>query len=224
MKVRRAFVTMVASLAAHAACFELLVHGAHATKSRPRVAPVELTLIRPPSPHKARTSVMGPLAQPKRAHRDRVRPESQATKREGSAPAPPPVAAAPVAPPPTQRPAPAAVAPALVASAPPPSGPQPLSSLSRRPELRGECPPGNLRELYTAEALRRGIEGRVVVEVLVLEDGSVGDARVKKGLGFGLDEVAVTALRGSCRFLPAEKDGRAVSTIIRYTFTFILSR
>ncbi|MEW5854810.1 MAG: energy transducer TonB, partial [Myxococcota bacterium] len=67
-----------------------------------------------------------------------------------------------------------------------------------------------------------GIEGVVELRVEIFEDGTVRSARVVRGLGYGLDEAAVEAMR-RFRFKPATVDGKAVQyTIPRYSFRFEL--
>ena len=76
-------------------------------------------------------------------------------------------------------------------------------------------PPSLLKEVkpdYTEEARRRGVEGDVVMEIVVRSDGSVGDVRVLQGLGHGLDERAMAAVRRwrfSAGQAPRHAGGRA---------------
>src|SRR5690606_9229315 len=69
-----------------------------------------------------------------------------------------------------------------------PVGPE--SRLSGGPlPRRGGC--ASSPDDSTAAARRDGIEGTVVLRVEIDETGKVGEVRVVKGLGYGLDEVAV---------------------------------
>ncbi len=55
-------------------------------------------------------------------------------------------------------------------------------------------------------------------------DGRVKKIKVLESVGFGLDEVAVRALR-QARFAPAKgSDGRPMPYTIRYRYTFRLER
>ena len=88
----------------------------------------------------------------------------------------------------------------------------------------GVTPPRLLEEIkpaYTEDARRRGIEGDVVLEVVVLADGSIGNVRVVRSLGFGLDERAVRAMR-RWRFRPAELHGAAVDVVVEVAMEFRL--
>jgi protein TonB len=54
-----------------------------------------------------------------------------------------------------------------------------------------------------------GVEGTVIVEVTIDALGNVTDTRVLQGLGHGIEEKVVAALR-NWRFRPAMMDGRAI--------------
>jgi protein TonB len=74
---------------------------------------------------------------------------------------------------------------------------------------------------YTDRALRDSVEGEVVVWAVVRADGSVGDAKVVKKLGSGLDESAVAAVR-RWRFSPAMKDAKPVAVQVNVRVRFKL--
>jgi TonB family protein len=85
-------------------------------------------------------------------------------------------------------------------------------------------PPRLLREVradYTDEARRRAIEGEVVLEIIVRHDGSVGDVKIVKRLGAGLDDRAVQAVR-QWRFAPARRLGSPVDVIVEVAVEFKL--
>jgi protein TonB len=79
---------------------------------------------------------------------------------------------------------------------------------------------------YPPEAERDGIEGDVRLRVSLDEVGRVHGVRVLSGLGHGLDQAAVEAIKHRCRFTPAVgRDGRRVAFVIQsYTFHFELPR
>jgi TonB family protein len=60
---------------------------------------------------------------------------------------------------------------------------------------------------YSDEARKAKMQGIVTLEVLVRPDGRVGRVRIVKGLGLGLDERAMDAVRG-WRFEPARDAAR----------------
>ena len=85
-------------------------------------------------------------------------------------------------------------------------------------------PPRLLKEVkadYTDEARRRGLQGDVVLEIVVRRDGSVGEVTVLQGLGSGLDQRAVAAVR-QWRFAPARRRGTAVDVIVEVAVEFTL--
>ena len=85
-------------------------------------------------------------------------------------------------------------------------------------------PPTLLKEVkpdYTEEARRRGVEGDVVMEIVVRRDGSVGEVRVLQGLGHGLDERAAAAVR-RWRFNPATRRGAPVDVLVEVAMEFKL--
>lgn len=88
----------------------------------------------------------------------------------------------------------------------------------------GVTPPRLLREVradYTDQARRTGIEGDVVLEITVQRDGTVGDIRVLEGLGGGLTDRAVQAVR-QWRFAPAQLRGADVDVIVEVAVEFRL--
>jgi TonB family protein len=88
----------------------------------------------------------------------------------------------------------------------------------------GITPPSIQREVkpvYTEEGRRRGVEGDVVMEVVVRADGTIGNVRVIQGLGSGLDQRAIDAVR-QWRFFPARRLGAAVDVMVEIAVEFRL--
>ncbi|MCE2539820.1 MAG: energy transducer TonB [Acidobacteria bacterium] len=95
-------------------------------------------------------------------------------------------------------------------------GPYRMGSGISPPAIRHEVKP-----VYTADALRREIEGDIVLEVVVLANGDVGEIRIVRGLGYGLDETAVNAMR-QWRFHPARRQGVTVDVVVEVAMEFRL--
>jgi|SRR5215217_3354322 len=74
---------------------------------------------------------------------------------------------------------------------------------------------------YPEEARRAGIEGTVTLSITIDNEGRVVAAKVLSGPGYGLDEAARDAIK-RFRFKPAIKKGEAVSTEMKYSYTFLL--
>jgi protein TonB len=78
-----------------------------------------------------------------------------------------------------------------------------------------------VKALYTDEARRRVIEGDVVLEIVVRRDGSVGNVRVLRSLGAGLEQKAIDAVR-QWRFGPAKRQGVPVDVVVEVSVGFTL--
>ena len=88
----------------------------------------------------------------------------------------------------------------------------------------GIDPPTLVREVrpqYTPEARRQAIEGDVVLEIIVRADGSVGNIRVRRSLGAGLEQKAIEAVR-QWKFLPAKRHGTPVDVVVDVSVGFKL--
>jgi protein TonB len=88
----------------------------------------------------------------------------------------------------------------------------------------GITPPQILKEVkadYTEDARRRGVEGEVVLEIVVRRDGSVGDVKLLNGLPGGLNDRAIAAVR-QWRWAPARRLGQAVDVVVEVAVEFKL--
>lgn len=88
--------------------------------------------------------------------------------------------------------------------------------VTKMPRLKKE-----VRLPYPAQAKSQGVEGTVILEILIDETGKVRSARLVKGVGSGLDEAALEAIR-SFEFEPAQMENKAVAVKIRYAYKFVL--
>jgi TonB family protein len=92
-------------------------------------------------------------------------------------------------------------------------------------ELTDDITPPRLLEVanpeYTDVAKKKKIEGTVVLDIVVDKKGNVVEAKVKKGLGYGLDENAVAAVK-VWLYKPAEKDGQPVPVHMEVTTDFYM--
>ena len=94
--------------------------------------------------------------------------------------------------------------------------------LGKNPQIK---PPRQIRSplpAYTPEAKEAKIEGVVMLQAIIHRDGTVGSAKVLRGLGHGLDAAAVDTVRNKWRFQPATLDGRPVSVQATIEVTFRL--
>jgi TonB family protein len=74
---------------------------------------------------------------------------------------------------------------------------------------------------FTEEARRNHVEGTVLLRLTVSENGDVTDAAITKGLGYGLDEKALEAVR-RWKFQAPLKDGQPISSTVNVEVSFHL--
>lgn len=80
----------------------------------------------------------------------------------------------------------------------------------------------NPRPHYPLAARRRGMQGRVLLSVMVNEEGKVAHLFIKQSCGYRLlDEAALRAVR-QWRFQPASRLGRSVSATVEIPIRFVL--
>jgi TonB family protein len=74
---------------------------------------------------------------------------------------------------------------------------------------------------YTPTAREKGIEGTVVVEFLVSDNGDITDLEVKEGLGYGLDEEAIRLIQSGPRWKSGSKAKQAEKkkVVVKIPFT-----
>ena len=79
------------------------------------------------------------------------------------------------------------------------------------------------RPAYTADAMRAKVQGTVLLECVVLPDGSVGQVDVVRSLdsSFGLDQEAIKAAK-QWRFRPGMRFGEPVPVLVTIELTFTL--
>ena len=95
--------------------------------------------------------------------------------------------------------------------------------VERMPELIGGLAQLQSKIVYPEIARLAGIEGRVMVQFIIDEEGRVHNPVVVRGIGGGADEAAIEAVR-QARFTPGMQRGQPVK--VRYTLpiTFRLSQ
>lgn len=90
------------------------------------------------------------------------------------------------------------------------------TELTQKPRVTKE-----IKARYTDEARAKGLEGLVVCDLVIGENGHIRSVTLVQGLGAGLDEAAVEALK-SFEFSPAKIGDRTVAVKIRYKYRFQL--
>jgi protein TonB len=120
---------------------------------------------------------------------------------------------------------------------PPPISP-PVAPIDRPTDPRGSAEPVPLIEgvrldprrpltqpAYPAPDIRAGNEGNADIEVYVLPNGRVGDARIVRSTGHPrLDQAAIEEAKKSWRLIPATRDGVAFAQWHRLRVVFRLTK
>ena len=94
----------------------------------------------------------------------------------------------------------------------------PMGNDVTRPEVLHVVNPG-----YPAAAMRKGVEGTVVVSILVSPEGDVEAVRILRSAdsSYGLDDAAVAAV-AKWKFRPAVRDGKPIRVWTSYPVVFRL--
>jgi TonB family protein len=79
----------------------------------------------------------------------------------------------------------------------------------------------DVKPTYTSDAMKRRVQGNVLLDAVVKSDGTVGDVTVTKSLDPDLDEQAVAALK-RWQFRAGTKDAKAVDVLVNIEMTFTL--
>lgn len=75
---------------------------------------------------------------------------------------------------------------------------------------------------YPEEAIDNGIEGTVVISFVVERDGSIGEAKVLRGLGGGCSEEALRVVKSMPLWKPGMQGGKLVRTSYNLPIRFKL--
>lgn len=73
---------------------------------------------------------------------------------------------------------------------------------------------------YPQKAIADGVEGKVLVEFVVCENGALCEEKVVRSLGSGCDEEVLRVVKKMPKWEPARKDGKPVKTIYRLPVQF----
>ena len=112
----------------------------------------------------------------------------------------------------------AATGSATAKAAAPAAAPTGQATACISPKLLREVKPG-----YTGEAMRAKIQGVVLMEAVVMPDGSIGNVRITRSLDptFGLDQEAIKTVR-KWQFAPGTRFGQPVPVLVEIEMTFTL--
>ena len=94
--------------------------------------------------------------------------------------------------------------------------------VEQMPELQGGLAAIQSKVVYPEIARKAGVEGRVIVQFVVNEQGRVENPTVVRGIGAGCDEAAVSAVM-QARFSPGMQRGQPVKVKMSLPITFRLN-
>lgn len=76
--------------------------------------------------------------------------------------------------------------------------------------------------VYPKAAMKAKIQGKVIVQFVVNEEGSVSNAKIIRGIGGGCDEEALRVVNGMPKWKPGMTDGKPVKVYYAQPITFRL--
>lgn len=75
---------------------------------------------------------------------------------------------------------------------------------------------------YPMAARKKGTEGRVAIQFVVNEDGSISDVKVTRGIGSGCDEEAARVVQNMPNWKPGTVKGKPVKVMYTQPISFKL--
>ncbi len=77
---------------------------------------------------------------------------------------------------------------------------------------------------FTEEAIKKGTEGTVYITFVIEADGSISGAKVLRGIGSGLDEIALNAVKNMPKWKPGMANGKNVAVQFNIPVKFKLPK
>jgi protein TonB len=77
---------------------------------------------------------------------------------------------------------------------------------------------------YPADARENNIQGKVIAEFIVNEDGSLSNVKIIQSLGHGCDEEFLRVINLMPKWIPARKNGKPVKSLIKLPNNFKLGK
>jgi TonB family protein len=115
----------------------------------------------------------------------------------------------------------ALIVPATPSSARAPLAPAPEGYFRVGGDIRPPQVISRIDPLYPPAAKAERVQGIVIIEALIGEDGAVRDVKILKDLPHGMGQAAVDAVR-QWMFVPGTKDGKPVPVVFNLTVNFKL--
>lgn len=75
---------------------------------------------------------------------------------------------------------------------------------------------------YPDLAFKNNIQGRVIMQFIVEEDGCLSDFTVMQGIGYGCDEEAIRVIKKMPKWTPGKQNGHPTRVYYMLPITFVL--
>ena len=77
--------------------------------------------------------------------------------------------------------------------------------------------------IYPSEAKKKNIEGKVIVEFIVLKNGVINSSKVLRGIGYGCDKAALELINNMPNWSPGKQQGKTVNVRMVLPISFKLN-
>lgn len=99
----------------------------------------------------------------------------------------------------------------------------PVTWAEQMPEFNGNLNDYLQTQLrYPQQARDAGIEGKVTIQFVVNEDGTVSNAKILKGIGAGCDEEAIRVINSMPKWKPGKQNGKSIKVYYTLPIRFLL--
>ncbi|MCB0696102.1 MAG: energy transducer TonB [Chitinophagaceae bacterium] len=100
---------------------------------------------------------------------------------------------------------------------------EPVIYAEQMPEFKGDIYSYLGRSVhYPQQAIQANIEGKVLIQFVVNEDGAISRTKVLRGIGGGCDEEALRVVSAMPAWKPGKQNGKAVKVFFTLPITFRL--
>jgi protein TonB len=104
-----------------------------------------------------------------------------------------------------------------------PPATKPVTWAEEMPEFNGDLNAFLQKQLqYPDKARDAGVDGKVNVQFIVNEDGSVSNTKIIRGIGAGCDEEAIRIINSMPKWKPGKQNGKAVKVYFTLPIRFVL--
>jgi len=73
---------------------------------------------------------------------------------------------------------------------------------------------------YPEDAVKNNVKGKVKVEFVIHEDGSIDQFKVIKRIGYGCEDELIRLIKGGAKWFPTTENGKPVESRVRVGLKF----